>query len=165
MLLDPPEMLVGAVLGAVAQQDDLGAVVQAVENRVPHQFQSLLCVQPANESDNRFLVLRQPKAAPQGALVLILLVNGLNIVMSRNVRIGFRIPLTIVQPVENSAVLVVMNMQCPFQSVCLPAVFGLPGMTRGDRGDEVRIDNPAFHQIESLGIMVVPQTVIVEEML
>src|SRR5213592_3090645 len=165
MLLDAPEMLVGAVLGAVAQQDELGAVVQAVENRVPHQFQSLLSVQPANESDNRFLVLRQPKASPQGAFVLILLVNGLNVVMSRNVRIGLRIELIIVQPVENSAVLVVMKMQCPFQSVCLPPVFGLPGMARGDSGDEIRIDNPAFHQIESLRILVVPQAVIVEEML
>src|SRR6266571_1183709 len=165
MLLDAPEMLVGAVLGAVAQQDELGAVVQAVENRVPHQFQSLLCVQPANESDNRLLVLRQPKASSQGALVLILLVNGLSAVMSRNVRIGFRIPLIIVQPVENSAVLVVMKIQCPFQSVCLPAVFGLPGMARGDSGDEIRIDNPAFHQIESLRILVVPQAVVVEKML
>src|SRR6266540_4080677 len=127
-------MFVGAVLGAVSQQDELGAVVQAVENRVPHQFQSLLCVQPPNESDNRFLVLRQPKASSQGALVLILLVNGLNAVMSRNVRIGFRIPVTIIQPVENSAVLVVMKMECPFQPVCLPAVFGLPGVARGDGG-------------------------------
>src|SRR6266516_2778043 len=165
MLLDPPEMVVGAVLGTVAQQDELGAVVQAVENRVPHQFQYFLCVQPGNEGDNRFLVLRQPKASSQGALVLILLVNGPNAVMSRNVRIGFRIPLTIIQPVENSAVLVVMNLQCPFQSVCLPAVFGLPGMAWGDGGDEIRIDNPALHQIESLGIVVVPQAVIVEEML
>src|SRR5882724_1538252 len=165
MLLDPPEMLVGAVLGAVAQQDELGAVVQAVEKRVPHQFQSLLCVQTANESDNWSLVLCHPKALSQGALVLILLVNGLNAVISRNVRIGFRIELIIVQPVENSAVLVLMKLQCPFQSVCLPAVFGLPGMTRRDSGDEIRIDNPAFHQIESLGILVVPQTVIVEEML
>src|SRR6266516_7683432 len=164
MLLDPPEMLVGAVLGAVAQQDELGAVVQAVENRVPHQFQSLLCVQPANESDNRFLVLRPQKALPQGAFVLILLVNGLNVVMSRDVRIGLRIELIIVQPVENSAVLVVMKMQCPFQSVCLSAVFGLPGMTRGDSGDEIRIDNSALHQIESMRIMVVPQAVIVHEM-
>src|SRR6266566_3936979 len=165
MLLDPPEMLVGAVLGAVAQQDELGAVVQAVENRVPHQFQSLLCVQTANESDNRFLVLCHPKALSQGALVLILLVNGLNAVMSRDVRIGLRIELIIVQPVENSAVLVVMKLQCPFQSVCLPAVFGLPGMARGNRGDEIRIDNPAFHQIESLSIIVVPQAVVVEKML
>src|SRR2546426_1781033 len=99
MLLDPAEMLVGAVLGAVAQQDELGAVVQAEEKRMPHQFQSLLCVQPANESDNRFLVLRQPKASPQGALVLILPVNGLQAVMRGNVRIGFRIELIIVQPV------------------------------------------------------------------
>src|SRR6266487_344600 len=121
MLFDPPEMLVGAVLGAVAQQDELGAVVQAVEKRVPHQFQSLLCVQPANESDNRFLVLRQPKASPQGVFVLILFVNGLNAVMSRNMRIGCRIKLIIVQPVENSAVLVVMKLQCPFQSVRLSA--------------------------------------------
>src|SRR6266487_3646642 len=158
-------MLVGAVLGAVAEQNELGAVTQAVENRVPHQFQSLLCIQPAYESDDRFLVLCQPKALPQRALVLILLVNGLNAVMSRNVRIGFRIPLTIVQPVENSAVLVLMKMQRPFQSVCLPAVFGLPGVARGDSGDEIRIDNSALHQIESMRIMVVPQAVIVEEML
>src|SRR6266516_4220167 len=143
----------------------LGTVVQAVEKRVPHQFQSLLCVQTANESDNRFLVLCHPKALSQGALVLILLVNGLNAVMSRNVRIGLRIELIIVQPVENSAVLVLMKVQCPFQSVCLSAVFGLPGMTRGDSGDEIRIDNSALHQIESTRIMVVPQAVIVHEML
>src|SRR5688572_11407024 len=139
MLFDPPEMLVGAVLGAVAKQDELGAVVQAVENRVPHQFQSLLRVQPPNERDDRFLVLRQPKASSQGALVLILLVNGLNAVMSRNVRIGLRIELSVIQPVENSAVFVMMKMQCSFQSVRLPAVFGLHGMARGDRGDEIRI--------------------------
>src|SRR5260370_12973753 len=102
-------MLVGAVLGTVAQQDELGAVVQAVENRMPHQFQSLLCVQPTNESDNRLLVLRHPKALPQGALVLILLVNGLNAVMSRNVSVGLRIALIIVQPIENSAILVLMK--------------------------------------------------------
>src|SRR6058998_3954984 len=103
MLLDPPEMLVGAVLGAVAQQDKLGPVVQAVEKRMPHQFQSLLGVQPANESDNWFLVLRQPGVAA-GALVLIFLLNGLKAVMRGNVRIGCRIELSIVQPVENSAV-------------------------------------------------------------
>src|SRR5438874_216530 len=85
--------------------------------------------------------------------------------MSRNVRIGFRIELRVVQAVENSAVLVVMNMQCPFQSVCLSAVFGLHGMARGDRGDEIRIDDPAFHQIERLRIIVVPQAVVMEEML
>jgi hypothetical protein len=38
-------------------------------------------------------------------------------------------------------------------------------MTRGDSGDEIRIDNPALHQIESMRIMVVPQAVIVHEML
>src|SRR5213594_2978928 len=139
MLLDPPEMLVGAVLGAVAQ--------------------------PANESDNWFLVLRQPQASPQGALVLIFLLNGLKAVMRGNVRVGCRIELSIVQPVENSAVLVVMKMQCPLQAVCLSAVFGLPGMARGDSGDEIRIDNAAFHQIERLRIKVVPQAVIMEEML
>src|SRR5437867_7233920 len=165
MLLDPPEMFVGAVLGAVAQQDKLGPVVQAVEKRMPHQFQSLLGVQPANESDNWFLVLRQPQASPQGALVLIFLLNGLKAVMRGNVRIGCRIELSIVQPVENSAVLVVMKMQCPLQAVCLSAVFGLPGMARGDSGDEIRIDNAAFHQIERLRIKVVPQAVIMEEML
>src|SRR6185436_11908395 len=158
-------MLVGAVLGTVAQQGELGAVAQAVENRVSHQLQSLLCVQPADESDDRFFVLRQPKAPSQGALVLIFLLNGLNAVMSGNVGIGFRVELIIVQPVENSSVFVVMNVQRPFQSVGLPAVFGLPGMARGNRSDEIRIDNPALHEIEGMKIIVVPQSVIVKVML
>src|SRR5437870_499279 len=165
MLLDAPEMLVCAVLGAVARQDELGAVVQAVEKRMPHQFKSLLRVQPANERDNGLFFFGQPKSSPQGALVLILFVNGLKAVMRGNVRIGCRIELTIVQPVENSAVLVVMQMQCPLQAVCLSAVFGLPGMARGDRGDEIRVDNAAFHQIKSLRVIVVPQPVVMEEML
>src|SRR5438552_3339331 len=165
MLLDPAEMLVGAVLGAVSQQDQLGAVTQAEEKRMPHQFQSLLCIQPADESDNWFLVLRQPKAPAQGVLVFILLVDGLKAVMRGNVRIACRIELVVVQPVENSAILVVMNVQCPFQSVRLSAILDLPGMARGNRGDEIRINNPAFHEIENLRIIVVPQAVIMEEML
>src|SRR5207247_31399 len=60
---------------------------------------------------------------------------------------------------------VVMKLQYTFPSVCLSAIFGLPGMARVDCGDEIRIDTPAFHQIERLRIMVVPQAVIMEEML
>ena len=84
--------------------------------------------------------------------------------MRRNVRVGFRIELAVVQAVQYPAVFVVVTVQRAFESVCLPAVLGFPGMPRRDGGDEVRIDNPPFHQIEPLSIVVVAQSVVVKEM-
>ena len=92
-------MVVNGALRAAAQQDELGAVAQRVEDGMAHQFQTFLLIEPADESDDRLLIVGEPETIAQLLLVLVLLINGLNIEMRRDVAVGFGIELIVVQPV------------------------------------------------------------------
>jgi len=91
-------------------------------------------------------------------LILVFVVDIAKAIVSRNLRIDFRVPDAIVHAIEHTTVLHVMIAQSGFKAKAL-VVFGFPGVTGRDRGNEVGIDNPAFHQVHCSSVARVAQSI------
>ena len=67
-LLQLPEVLVDAVLGARAEQHELRVVLQRVEQRVADQVQALLRVEPPDIAQDRAWARRSSKRSRSASL-------------------------------------------------------------------------------------------------
>ena len=67
MVLEPPEMGIDAWFRTGAQQDELGALVQAAEDSVVDEMHPLLRVQAAHVGHEGLVVVAQPLSLAQGA--------------------------------------------------------------------------------------------------
>ena len=79
--------------------------------------------------------------------------------------IGLRIELLVVQAVQDAAEFIMVRVQRRFEAVRLSAILGLPRVPRRNGRDKIRVNNPAFHQVDRMGIVVVAQPVVVHEIL
>lgn len=160
---EAPEIAVDALIRTGSEQHELGAAFQRVEDGVTHQIQTLLRVQPADEGDDRLCVVGEHQAMTQGAFVVVLAVDALDAVAHRDLVVDLGVPDVVVDPVDHTAVFHVMGMQGRLQAEPLALVFGLEGVARRDRGDEIRIDDPGLEQIQCLRIGVVGHAILIEE--
>ena len=86
-------------------------------------------------------------------------------VAARDQTVDLGVPNRVVHAVEDPAELALVDVERMPEAHALIGVPHLPGMLGRDRRDEVRVDDPALHQVDGAGVEVVAQPVVVVEAL
>ncbi len=141
MLLEVPEMVPDAAVRAGSQQHELAAVLQAVMDGVGDERHAFLLIQPADVADDGLEHIPQPEPLPQRLLVLVLVVEGVDAVLARDVAVDFRVPDLVIDAIEDAADLGAMDLEGMAQPEVLGRVHDLPGVMGRNRGDEIGIDD------------------------
>ena len=94
-----------------AGEDELRALGQGVEQGASDQVHPLLAVEAADVADDRLPGVAEHQAITQGPLVLVLLLDGFDAEPGRDELVHLRVPHAVVQPVEHSAELVLVEVE------------------------------------------------------
>src|ERR1035437_7877384 len=141
MLLETPEMVPDATVRAGSQEHELAAVLQAVMDGVGDERHALLLIQPADVADDGPERIPQPKPLPQRLLVLVLVVERVDAVLTRDMAVDLRVPDLVIDAIEDAAKLGAMDLEGIAQPEVLGRVDDLPGGMGRNRRHEVGIDN------------------------
>src|ERR1051326_6222630 len=95
-------------------------------NGVGDQRHALLMVQAPHVAEDRLVGLLQPKPLPQRFLVLVFFVPRPNSILARDVAVGFRVPMVIIQAVEDAAKFALMDVERVTQAAALGGGPDLP---------------------------------------
>ena len=144
------------VLGA-AQQYRLPAPRQGVEEGVADQFHPLLGIQPTDHSQQGLGVLGQPEALAQGLLAAGLGRQAVRAEGLGDAGVRQGIPDRDVDAIEDAGKAVRPGAQRGLEPQSLLGGQDLPGVTGGDSGDVVAMDDAPLQQIDQSGIGGVPQ--------
>src|ERR1039457_964890 len=156
-------MLPDAAIRTGSQQHELAAVLEAEMGGVGDERHAFLLIQPADVADNGLKCILQPEPLPQRLLVLVLVVEGVEAVLARDVAVDFRVPNVILDAIEDAADLGAMDLESVAQPEILGRVHDLPGVMGRDRGDEVGIDDAGFHQVNGRMVEIVLKPILVKE--
>jgi hypothetical protein len=100
MVLELPEMGIDAWFRTGAQQDELGALVQAAEDSVMDEVHPLLRVQAAHVGHEGLVVVAQPLSLAQGAGIVGLGTEVPRCVVARNGPVGLWVPHVVIEAIE-----------------------------------------------------------------
>src|SRR6266404_6571551 len=78
--------------------------------------------------------------------------------------VGRRVPLVIINPVQDAADLVAMHVQGVAQAIILRGIHDLPRVTRGDRRYKIGIHHTAFHHVDSGTVEIVLEPIRMKDM-
>ena len=120
----------------------------------------LLHVQPADVGHDGLMLRPQPRALAQGLAVLCLVVDRLDRVVDRNERVLLRVPHVVVDAVEYAAELLSVDVEDVAKAAPLIGMAHLPRVLRRYGGDEVRVDDGSFGEVDRRGIEIVAQAIL-----
>src|SRR5262249_16960078 len=91
------------------------------------------------------------------------LVQRLDAVLARNVPIDFGIPNLVIHPIQDAPDFVAMDMQRMAEAIVLRTIHNFPRVARGNRRDEIRIDDAALHHVDGGMVKVILKTLLAEK--
>ena len=111
----------------------------------------LLAIEAADVGDDRRVLVAERQPLAQRPLVLVLPVQRLDAELGRDEAVDLGVPHVVVDSVQDPAELVLVDMKCVPEAPALVGVRHLPGRAAVTRCDEVRVDDPALHQVDGVG--------------
>src|SRR5256885_8122089 len=103
-------MLRNPAIGTGAQQQELDSLLQANMERMGDERYAFLMIQPADIANNRLEFLPQPKALTQRFFIFVFIIKSFDPVLARDMPVNFRVPMIVIDSVENAAKLIPMGV-------------------------------------------------------
>jgi hypothetical protein len=151
-------------VGAGAEEDKLAATIEAIWDGVKNQLDTFLVIEATDERNDGAELVAEPEAISKGLFIGVFIIDGAGGITFGDMGIDIGVPDFVIEAVEDAAKFSMVHVENSLQAHAKVAVADFVGVTRGNRGDEIGIDDAAFHQVDGTVAMVVGEAVVGHEM-
>ena len=159
-MLEVPKSSVDVAVRTRAEKNELAAAIEAVWDGVENQVNAFLVIEAADEGDNGTKLFSKPERIAKSVFVGVFILNRLDGITSGDVRVGLGIPDIVIEPVQNAAEFSLVRCKNSLQAHTEMPVTDFISVARRNRGDEIGIDDAAFHEINRAMAMIVGKAIV-----